>query len=78
MEDINLFIYESEDDTYVIEVLDEDGEDADIVVEGDDFGDALRHAIYEISPVLAASAWTKDYFDWHEEHQFGSEEDEEE
>jgi hypothetical protein len=65
-----LVIDTDEDDNYCVEVYDGPNED-DLVsrFEGTDFGNVLRHAIYDYDKVLAASAWHKDYFEWSEKHE---------
>jgi hypothetical protein len=59
------FYYNERKKEHKIEVYGPDNE-LDSVYEGSDFGEILRHAIYDIDPVLAASSWTKDYLEFSE------------
>jgi hypothetical protein len=61
------FYVKDETGEYGIEVYDSDNELVAMYV-GKDFGAILRHAVYDVDPVLAAAAWTKDYLEFSENH----------
>lgn len=63
------FSYDEDEEEYRIEVYED--ESLESVFEGSNFGDVLRHALHDYDPVLAAAAWTKDYFEWSEKHSMG-------
>lgn len=61
------FYYDEKEKEHSIEVYDADNELC-AVYTGTDFGNLLRHAVYDVDPVLAAASWTKDYLEFSENH----------
>jgi hypothetical protein len=55
-----------ENDKYHIHIYDA-AEEEKIVIESEEFGDALHHALNEVDPVLAA-AFFPEHFTWSEKH----------
>jgi hypothetical protein len=64
------------EDEYIFTVFDDEG-DAITEVYSDDFGDGLRHVLFEVSPVLAASTFPSDHLEWTEEHKTNTKESKE-
>lgn len=71
------FAYDKREKEFIIEHYDDDDE-LEAVYTGAEFGDLLRHVIYDVDPVLAAAAWTKDYLEFSENHQIVDDDEDEE
>lgn len=77
MKDFTFVFTINDEDEYEITHLDDEGE-IESVYSGPDFGNLLRHAVVDVDKVLAASAWTKDYFEWDLNHSLNDEDLEDE
>jgi hypothetical protein len=67
---------DQDEEEYLFTVFDDAG-DAIIEVSTDDFGDGLRHVLFEVEPILAASTFPSDHLEWTESHKVDEPTDEE-